>query len=260
MTTRNYRFFLMMGLAGGLSLAMACSDPSEDPVDCDSGDANCVCTLDEDDSATDDCVDGLSGDEGAACSCELIEEPEPEAEAEPEPEAEPPVNNDPPPAFRFVMVEDLVANPSGDFPGADVDAIGLIKSTGEEHFAQSFEEDTDIDCEGNLACDANSLLGAPDAVDPATGTCFGGGQPDASIFTALNAGFVIVQFSSVEAGDVTIENGDSVHVYEVGGTECGRFDDDAFRVSVSVADAITGDFKVMGEGGNGTNIVPVSGL
>ena len=257
MTTRNYRFFLMMGLMGGLSLAMACSDPSEDPVDCDPADANCVCTLDEDDSVTDDCVDGLSGDEDAACSCELIEEPEPEAEAEPqpEPEGEPEV-----PAFRFVLVEDLVVNPSGDFPGADVDAIGLIKSTGEEHFAQAFEEDTDIDCEGNLACDANSLLGAPDAVDPATGTCFGGGAPDGSTFTALNAGFVIVQFSSVAAGDVTIENGDSVHVYEVGRTECGRFDDDAFRVSVSVADDVTGDFKEMGEGGRGSNIVPVSGL
>ena len=178
-----------------------------------------------------------------------------------EPDPSPEVNNDPAPdaAFRFVMVEDLTVEPSGDFPGADIDAISVIKASGDEIFAETFEEDTDIDCTGNLACDASGLLGAPDAVD-AGGTCFGGGAPDGSTFTALNAGFVIVQFSSVANGDVTIENGDDIHVYEVGSTECGRFDDDPFRVSVSVADDITGDFEEIGEGGRGNNIIPVSGL
>ncbi len=180
-------------------------------------------------------------------------EPEGEPEAEPEPEPEAPI-------FRFVLVEDLAENLTGDFPGADIDAISVVKANGEELFAQSFEEDTNINCEGNLACDANGLLGAPDAVDPATGTCFGGGAPDGLTFTALNAGFVVVQFSSVADGDVTIENGDSIHVYEVGAAECGRFDDDAFLVSIAVSDAINGDFKEMGEGGRGSNIVPVTGL
>ncbi len=255
--TKNLRFMLFAGLAGGLSMAVACGDLSED---CDPEvDEGCVCTLDDDGTETDDCVDGADAD-GAACTCTL-EEGEPEGEPEGQPEGTPegePEGEPEAPAFRFVMVEDLVANPSGDFPGADVDAISLLKG-GEEFFAETFEEDTDIDCDGNLACDANGLLGAPDAVD-GPGSCFGGGAPDGSTFTALNAGFVIVQFSSVAAGDVTIENGDSVHVYEVGRTECGRFDDDAFRVSVSVADDVTGDFKEMGEGGRGSNIVPVSGL
>ena len=69
-----------------------------------------------------------------------------------------------------------------------------------------------------------------------------------------------MQFSSVLNGDVTIESGDNIHVYEVGTSECGRFDNDPFRVSVAVSSDITGAFEEIGEGGRGDNIIPVSGL
>ena len=164
---------------------------------------------------------------------------------------------EPEPAFRFVLVEDLTAEPSGDFPGADVDAISLIKFSGDEFFAQSLGEDSDVACDGNLACDASALLGAPDVVD--NGECFGGGAPDGSDFTALNGGFVVVGFSSLE-DDPVIEVGDSVHVFEIGATECGRFDDDPFRVSVSISAEISGAFIEVGAGGQGENIIPVTGL
>jgi len=231
-----------------------------DPDDCDpTVDDGCVCTLDEDGSDVgEDCIDGTTED-GSGCTCTLDEddpqpESEPDVEADPDPEPDPQVA-----AFRFIMVEDQTGNPSGDFPGADVDAISVIKASGDEFFAESFEEDTDISCDGpNLACDASALLGAPDVVDG--GDCFGGGAPDGSDFTALNGGFVIVQFSSVTNGDVAIENGDDIHVFEVGATECGRFDDDPFDVSVSTSDDVTGVFVELGRGGEGNNIIPVTGL
>lgn len=258
---KNLRLMIFAILSSCLSFTVACGDLSED---CDpTVDEGCVCTLDEDDTQDvgDDCIDGTTED-GAGCTCTLDDggdaqpdsQPDSQPGDDPQPEAEPEA-----PAFRFILVEDQTGNPSGDFPGADVDAISVIKASGDEFFAESFEAGTEIDCDGNLACDASALLGAPDAVD-SDGTCFGGGSPDGSTFTALNAGFVIVQFSSIESGDVVIENGDDIHVFEVGSTECGRFDDDPFSVSVSTSDDVGGTFIELGDGGTGSNIVPVTGL
>ena len=255
---KNLRLIMFAILSSFLTFSVACGDLGED---CDpTVDDGCVCTLDEDGSDVgEDCIDGTTED-GSGCTCTLDED-DPQPAPEPEPDVEADVQPDPTPAvaFRFIMVEDQTGNPSGDFPGADVDAISVIKASGDEFFAESFEEDTDISCDGpNLACDASALLGAPDVVDG--GDCFGGGAPDGSDFTALNGGFVIVQFSSVTNGDVAIENGDDIHVFEVGATECGRFDNDPFDVSVSTSDDVTGVFVELGRGGEGNNIIPVTGL
>ena len=241
----------------GLTI-LACLPPVEPGADCDPDiDIDCVCTLDSDDvtDVTDDCREGitLSGED---CTCfvdDFDEEPEPNPEPGLEPDPEPE-------SFRFVVVEDLSSNRAGDFPGADIDALGLIKANGAEIFAQSVSAETDIDCAGNQACDANALLGAPDAIDLDEGTCFGGGDPDGTLFTALNGGAIIVEFSSAAEGDVTIENGDAIHVYEVGSTECGRFDDDSYRVSVGVTDDFDGTIVILGEGKQGDNIIEVEGL
>lgn len=253
---KNLRLMMFAILSSFLTISVACGDLGED---CDpTVDDGCVCTLDEDGTDVgDDCVDGTTED-GSGCTCTLDEEdPQPEV-GQPDPEPGQPDATPEVVAFRFVLVEDQTGNPSGDFPGADIDAISVIKASGDEFFAESFEEDTDIDCSGNLACDASALLGAPDVVD--NGECFGGGAPDGSDFTALNGGFVIVQFSSVTNGEVAIENGDDIHVFEVGATECGRFDDDPFDVSVSTSDDVTGVFVELGRGGEGSNIIPVTGL
>jgi hypothetical protein len=59
-------------------------------------------------------------------------------------------------------------------------------------------------------------------------------------------------------GNEAIENGDTIKVYEVGATLCGRFDDDPFRVSVGVSTDL-GTFVEQGEG-HGQIEFPVSGL
>ena len=206
-----------------------------------------VCTLEDNGRKVDDCVGGET-DSGRQCSCEGdLREDGPAVD---------PVDTQRP-TFRFVLIEDLTPTLAGDFPGADIDAVGLIKADETEVFATSVEADTDIECEGNLSCDPSSLLGPPDAVD-ARG-CFGGGAPDPSRFTSLAGGLAIVGFAQSAAP--SIENGDRIHIYEVGSTECqGNFDDDPYAISVSVSAELSGSFIEIGSGGNGENIIPVSGL
>jgi hypothetical protein len=68
----------------------------------------------------------------------------------------------------------------------------------------------------------------------------------------------VVRFD--DNSDVTIANGDSIRVYEIGATQCnGSFDDDPYRVAVSVSDNL-GTFVEVGRGGVGTVNIPVSGL
>ena len=213
-------------------------DDGDDPDSCDPLlDEECVCTDDEDGSVVSECTDGVAGN-GDPCSCEFGE--------------------DVVPSFQFVLLEDETANPSGDFPGADIDAVSVIKASGDEFFAASFSENTELNCNGSVACDPNALLGAPDVVDVESSECFDGGEVDPTLFTALNGGSIVLGFSQEET--VTIENGDSVHVFEVGATECGRFDDDTVKVSVSISDDVDANFIEIGSTGVGNNIVPVTGL
>jgi hypothetical protein len=238
----------------------ACSDLL---TDCDPEfDEGCICTLDDDQSidVTEDCINGETSDE-EFCTCALENNLGGDPEAGPgggeEEEEEEEEENTP--SFRFVMVEDLTVNRGGDFPGADVDAVSIIKSSGDEIFASAFSAETDVDCTANLACDPSSILGAPDAV--VGGNCFDGriGNVDPTTFTALNGGFAVLQFGS-ESRDATIENGDDIRVYEIGATQCsGSFDDDPYSVAVSVSDDL-GSFVEMGTGGQGVVTIPISGL
>jgi hypothetical protein len=243
---KNLELLAMCVLTACFALT-ACSDLL---TDCDPEfDEGCICTLDDDQTidVTDDCVGGETSDQ-EFCTC--AEENSLGADNN---------DNNDTPSFRFVMVEDLTVNRGGDFPGADVDAISVIKAGGGEVFASAFSPETDVDCSANLACDPSALLGAPDAV--LGGECFDGrlGAVDPSTFTALNGGFAVVQFGS-GANDTTIENGDDIRVYEIGATQCsGAFDDDPYSVAVSVSDDL-GSFIEMGTGGQGVVTIPISGL
>ena len=42
-----------------------------------------------------------------------------------------------------------------------------------------------------------SALGAPDAINPETGECFGGGEVQPDLFVSLNLGFIIAQVISI---------------------------------------------------------------
>ena len=132
-----------------------------------------------------------------------------------------------PAPYRYVLLEDTSPNLSGEMPGADIDAVCLFKGdTGEEICATQVEF-AEVDCEGNTACDPEDAIGAPDIIDKESGVCFGGGDPTPEGFVALNGGRIIVGF-----GDAIIENGNYVHIYEIGRNECGRFDDDPWQISL----------------------------
>ncbi len=176
-------------------------------------------------------------------------------------------NNEPPQLFTLVLIQDLAQAVVDGTPGADIDAVGLIKAEdGTELFAAVLQAESNVPCDAeeggaiNEACDPLALLGAPDAVNE--GECFGGGDVDTTLFTSLNQGFVIVSFGDDEVGAeaAVIENGDAIHVYELGATECGRFDDDTVTVSVGVSDQDLGAFIEMGTTVAGDNIIEVSGL
>ncbi len=152
------------------------------------------------------------------------------------------------PAFGYVLIEDQTPNASGNSPGADVDAVSILKG-GDEFFASNVE-DFNIDHPDNLFNDPTQILGPPDA------------QCQVQNFLSLGGsqigGYVIVSF---ERGgqSVGVENGDSIKVYEIGALLCGRFDDDPYSVSVS-ASTDQGSFIELGQGGAGSNTIPVSGL
>ncbi len=151
--------------------------------------------------------------------------------------------------YRYVMIEDLTNPVSGSSPGADVDAIGLIKRGG-ERFATSVEDYQIGRTDGNNFQNINDLLGPPDADCQVRNFAALGGQ-------ALG-GYVIVSFATQEE-DVTIEEGDTLNIYEVGSTLCGQYQDDPYRVSVSVI-TTQGSFIEVGSGGNGSNQILVPGL
>ncbi len=183
-------------------------------------------------------------------------EPEGAADASPEPEPESDA-----PIHRLLLIQDETVEALGDFPGADIDAISLVKPDGAEFFLQVLGQETEVDCDNNLACDPAAMLGPPDAVDPEAGVCFGGDIPDPTLFTALNLGFVLAQFGEEGSEEgVAIENGDSIRVFEIGQTECGRFDDDSVSISISVLGGAEGELVLLGLTAPGSNVIPVSGL
>ncbi len=157
---------------------------------------------------------------------------------------------EPPPAYRYALIEDLTSPVAGEFPGIDGDYIRLTKADGTVHYASGLI-DSNIGVEGNSAADPNQIIGAPDAnCDANSGafTSLGGLDADA---------YVIVEFG--DAADVTIENGDTIVVGDLGATDCnGMFDDDPGRLGVSVG-TDRGSFTTIGEF-DGAAEVPITGL
>jgi hypothetical protein len=191
-----------------------------------------------------DCPDGLLCEEGAcqACDSECTSEADCGGRAciqgcfcEPG-------------QHRFIMVEDLTNPVAGDSPGADIDAISVIKGA-DEFFAQRVE-DASVSTSTNRFDDPNEVLGPPDADCQV--------QNFVSLGGSANGGYVIVSMGQGQQ-EVAVENGDTIKVYEIGSFLCDRFDDDPYQVSVSVT-TDQGDFVELGQGGANNNLIPVSGL
>ena len=159
------------------------------------------------------------------------------------------------PVYRFLLVEDLSTPVSGEYPGADLDTVELIKGNGRIHYPSALE-DFNIRGDNNLASDPTQLLGPPDA------DC----QADSGRFVSLGGqaagAYVILSYGTFDE-DVTLNNGDSLRVYELGATLCGEFDDDSVALSVSVGNTL-GSFAELGvdlgEAGTGAYEIPVTGL
>jgi hypothetical protein len=180
------------------------------------------------------------------------------------------VNNDPEPAvYRFALVEDNTDPATGEFPGSDIDAIAVVKvfnpnNSQSDYGGGGFEEEQEFFA--TSVVDAN--IGDPNGDSAATDPSQLVGPPDADCdaqsgkFTALGGsaagGYAIVEFGTAEI-DVTIDNGDSVRIYELGATLCGMFDDDPSTVSVSASTDL-GSFIEVGSAGEGRYTIPIFGL
>jgi len=121
----------------------------------------------------------------------------------------------------------LTGDCGGGNPGADIDAVVLIRPDGTEFYALSVEEDSDVlgqVCHANDKDDVNSVLGQPDACAKENGSgcgdngypenynceCAGGSSEWAGYFS-LNGGAIIVSFEN----DTELLCGDKVIVYEM---------------------------------------------
>lgn len=112
-------------------------------------------------------------------------------------------------------------------PGADIDAIVLLRPNGDEFFAETVAEDTDVVggvCDQNDKDDISTVTGQPDACAKDLGCgcgengypenpdcdCAGGDNKWVGYYS-LNGGAIIVTFD----GDVELLCGDVVTVYEM---------------------------------------------
>lgn len=151
--------------------------------------------------------------------------------------------------YSAVLVEDTSGSTSGTSPGADLDAIGLDKDGTVYHATHVLDANIGGG-EGNEWDDPNAILGAPDSDCSLQNFVSLGGAP--------NGGYIMVDFHT-DQGDVFIEEGDAIFVYELGPTFCTNrpnWNDETYAVSVSVSDD-RANFVEIGAGGPGNNRIPV---
>jgi len=133
--------------------------------------------------------------------------------------------------WSYLLVDDYtpVTEDNRD-PGADIDAIGLIKaSDGSTAWVVKVPE-SNVAKVGNDHLEVSEVIGAPDAgCDKRHYVAVGGAD-------AVN--FLVVRFGT-EVGDVTVESGDQVAVEEVGPLNCpdGGFDDEQVELALSVSNS-----------------------
>ena len=147
--------------------------------------------------------------------------------------------------YRFAMIEDR-SQLGGPFPGADIDAVGLIQGD-REHFVAAIE-DAEVAVDDNEAADPTQLVGPSDA----------GCDADRGAHVSLGGqgNWISVSWGTRDE-DVIIRNGNVIRVYELGELLCNAFDNDPYAVSVS-SDLDT--WIEIGEGGVQSNDIVVSGL
>lgn len=137
--------------------------------------------------------------------------------------------------FRFVMLRDLEQAVTGDYPGADIESVQLIKANGATVSAQTVEDSENPSATTNRARFPDAILGPPEP----------GCDPSSVSFYSMGGagGWVIVGF-----GTDIIEAGDTIEVSELGERECGLgATDDDFAVSASLRNNEHGAWTSLGE-------------
>lgn len=238
---------LFLILAGSLIMtSAACEVEEDDPaaVDCEATPEDEACQEVDCEATPDDpacAVDCEATPDDPACEEEVDCEAMPEHEDCQEPE----------PQFRFVLISDLTEGVSGEYPGTDLDAIGLIKDGNETYLTAI--EGANIPADGNSAADSSGAVGAPNF------DCSDGADIDPTTFTALGGkeagGYLIGSFGT-EDEDITIEAGDTLKVYEVG-KECNdRYDDDEWSLSIATGNDLD-SFTEQGELAQGSGTAEI---
>lgn len=153
--------------------------------------------------------------------------------------------------YRFLYLFDLSSALSGQHPGADIDAIELVRG-GRSFYATTITDRFAEPGITNGASNANMLLGAPQA----------SGNPPACNLSAnpphwysLAGGFVIVDFGA----NVTIEDGDEIVVYECSGSAGGVDDPYGFGIGqIGRVDAPGAQFETVVDESSGITRIRVN--
>lgn len=143
--------------------------------------------------------------------------------------------------YYFVRVNDQSTNTGNTNPGADIDAIGIVKPDGTRHYVSKVEQYSPVNVDDIAALSAipDNIIGAPTAfADPTNVSPASDCSLEDQNFVALGGvgGYIIVSF-----GDAHVENGDTLNVYEIGNCANGGVADPV-EVQVSVASNADGEW------------------
>ena len=163
------------------------------------------------------------------------------------------------PQLRFVRIDDN-SDGGGENPGADIDAIVLIKPGGAESYAENVE--SSFAGGGDpIAVDPMDALGPPDAFyNWSTGDTTVCDANDGFFTTGGSGGQLIVRMAQV------MDPGDTLTVLEVGNCQYDESDPDAIAgidpidVYVSVANDPAGSWITVGSGTGPEITFPVPAL
>lgn len=197
----------LIGLAMIVATPAACSDDDGDEAPICEGDAF-RCTHEV---TGEDCTDG---DLDCICECVLDDSGEGEGEGEGGP------------AYRYILIEDLTEPVAGEYPGAELDAVSLVKPDGTRYLetvVDAFDHTTLIpQAQPNMAADPHAALGPPDAQCSV--------EFNDRFYSMGGSGSFLI---ATVGDDVSIDIGDKLIVHVFGFTECGLLSDGDYEVSVS---------------------------
>ncbi len=239
MLTKRFQTLALMG-AMLMATAMVACDPEDSAEACDpeTQDA-CVCTVD----GTEDACDPEQDDN---CSCSLVEDENDDPDMggdDPDDDmgGDDPDMDEEPEAYRFLIIEDLTQGARAPYPGVDLDAVTLTKADGGKFYATSVDDFLIVEGVENDASNTDAIKGEPDD----------GCMADNTKFVALGGegGYITVSFTTQDE-DVTLEEGDTVTIHEIGDASCpGQYDDDPYKASISIAVMkADGNFLELGNG------------